>query len=461
MSFVAVPARSDSALPLQNTEKGTISEVAKLAYPIVLQTLAECIMHVVDTAMIGKLGTTALGAVGFSGTWIWTLLVPFAGIASGVQTFVSRHSGADERHKCGPWVWQALWLTLPAITLWSVMIALFLPYLFAAIGGPGSELLDDSVAYGWARLPGAPALVFEFALYAFFRGIGDSRTPLLAAVIGVSVNFLAAYVLIFGHAGFPQLGIAGAGFAQSLGSYVIAGVLLIAFFKRSLRERYNTAPRAPSREAIRRFARTSVPIGGQWLLDMTTFALFTSLVARMGTTAMAASQAMLQLLSLSFMQAVAISTAAGTLIGQYLGAGDLDAASRSYRSSVVLALGLAGIVALLFLTAPETLLGLFADDDAVLSMARPLLGLGAFFQVVDALGIVAAGSLHGAGDTRWPLLLQATLAWFVRLPAVYLGAFVLGGGVLGAWGGELAYVMVLGGVLMRRFRTGEWQTVHI
>src|SRR5687767_14437289 len=131
MLFAAVPARSDSAHTHSVADqKGTISEVAKLAYPIVLQTLAECIMHVVDTAMIGKLGTTALGAVGFSGTWIWTLLVPFAGIASGVQTFVSRHAGAEERHKCGPWVWQALWLTLPAITLWSCVIAVFLPSLF-------------------------------------------------------------------------------------------------------------------------------------------------------------------------------------------------------------------------------------------------------------------------------------------------------------------------------------------
>lgn len=457
MSLVVTTTALPRTLP---AARGTVSEVAKIAYPVVLQSLAECSMHFVDTAMIGKLGTTALGAVGFSGTWIWTLLVPFAGIASGVQTFVSRHFGAEEHEKCGAWVWQALWLTMPAITLWSVLIALFLPHLFAAIGSD-SVLMHDAAAYGWARLPGSPALVIEFALYAFFRGIGDSRTPLIAAISGVLVNAVLAYPMIFGQAGFPALGVAGAGLAQSLGSYVIAGVLLFAFLRRGVRERFATKPRAPEPAALRRFARTSVPIGGQWLLDMTTFALFTSLVARMGTTAMAASQAMLQLLSLSFMQAVAISTAAGTLIGQYLGVGDLDAASRSYRSSVMLALGLASMVALLFLTLPETLLGLFAEDAAVLSMARPLLGLGAFFQVVDALGIVAAGSLHGAGDTRWPLLLQASLAWFVRLPAVYFGAFVLGQGVLGAWTGELAYVMLLGGALMRRFRTGQWQTVNI
>jgi MATE family multidrug resistance protein len=439
---------------------GAIGEVAQLAYPVVLQTLAETAMHVIDTAMVGKLGVTALGAVGFSGTWIWTLLVPFAGIASGVQTFVSRHDGAKEHKQCGAWVWHAFWAATPLITLWSVIVTLLLPPLFAAIVSD-HELRELAVSYGISRMPGGPAVVAEFALCAFFRGIGDTRTPLKAVLLGVLVNFVMAYVLIFGRFGMPELGIAGAGIAQSIGSYVIAGVLLHAFLKRELRARYGTSPCAPELGALRRFAHTSLPIGGQWLLDMTTFAIFTSVVARMGSAAMAASQAMLQLLSLSFMQAVAIATAAGTLIGRYLGAGDLAAASRSYRSAVVLALGLAGAVALLFVSAPELLLGLFADDSEVLRLARPLLALGAFFQVVDALGIVAAGSLRGAGDTRWPFMLQASLAWFLRLPAVYFGAVVLGGGVFGAWGGELAYTSVLGGVLMRRFRAGNWQFATI
>jgi len=448
------PIQEDEAPP------GAILEVAMLAYPVVLQTLAETLMHVIDTAMIGKLGTAALGACGFSGTWIWTLLVPFAGIASGVQTFVARHDGAKQRNLCGGWVWQAMWMGTPAIILWSALIALFLPPLYALIGIE-PELQKLAVDYGMARLPGGPAVVAEFALCAFFRGIGDTRTPLKAVALGVTINFVAAYVLIFGRFGFPNLGIAGAGIAQSIGSYVIVAVLLHAFLKRRMRVRYGTSPTLPDRSQLVRFATTSLPIGGQWLLDMTTFAIFTSLVARMGTTAMAASQAMLQLLSLSFMQAVAIATAAGTLIGRYLGAGDLAAASRSYRSAVYLALGLAGAVAALFLGAPEALLGLFADDSEVLRMARPLLALGAFFQIVDALGIVAAGSLRGAGDTRWPFMLQAGLAWLVRLPAVYLGAFAFGGGVFGAWGGELVYVCVLGLGLMHRFGRGNWQTVTL
>jgi MATE family multidrug resistance protein len=117
----------------------------------------------------------------------------------------------------------------------------------------------------------------------------------------------------------------------------------------------------------------------------------------------------------------------------------------------VLALSFALVVALLFLSVPEALLGLFTSDRDVLHLARPLLALGALFQLVDALGHVAGGSLRGAGDTRWPFLVHACLAWLVRVPAICLGAIVLEGGVLGAWIGELFYTAILGVLLMRRF----------
>jgi MATE family multidrug resistance protein len=87
--------------------------------------------------------------------------------------------------------------------------------------------------------------------------------------------------------------------------------------------------------------------------------------------------------------------------------------------------------------------------------------LGALFQLIDAVGIIAGGSLRGSGDTRWPFLVQALLAWFLRLPLVYTIAVVLGGGVAGAWLGELAYVAVLGAAWLLRWRAGTWRTIRI
>ena len=427
-----------------------ILQVASLACPVVLQSLSETVMHVIDSAMLGRLGPTALAAAGFSGTWIWTLLVPFAGLATGVQMFVSRDAGAKRRADCGGWVWHAFWLGVPTIVLWSVLIACFLSPLLALVGTE-AELHRLAVDYGLARLLGAPAVVAEFALCAFFLGIGDTRTPLRAAVIGVLVNLLLAWLFVFGHCGLPQLGVAGAGIAQSIGSYVMVAVMLRTFLRPPLRVRYATAPCRPDRAAIERFVSTSAPIGGQWLLDMLAFAVFSSIVAKLGETAMAASQAMLQLLALSYMQATAVGSAGATLIARQLGAGDLEAAMRSHRAAVLLALGFGLLVALLFLSVPEALLGLFTSDREVLSLARPLLALGALFQLAEAVGNVAGGSLRGAGDTRRPFLLHACLAWLVRVPAVYLGSIVLEGGVLGAWLGELAYATLLGVLLMRRF----------
>jgi MATE family multidrug resistance protein len=440
--------------------RGDVGEVALLAYPVVLQTIAETVMQVVDSAMVGRLGAAELGGIGLAGIWIWTLFVPFTGIANGVQVFVSRHHGAEQPERCGPWVWQALSIVMPLMALWLLAITAFFPPLIAWIG-PSQPMQEAAVAYGYARLPGGLSVTANMVITSFFRGLGDTRTPLRAALCGIAVNIPVAYVLIFGAFGAPELGVVGAGIAVSAGSWTMCVMLFCALLRRKVRERYHTRPCAPDRATAARFLRTSLPIGGQWALDMTTFAIFTSIVARMGDVSMAASQALLQLLSLSFMQAIAISIAAGALIGRYIGAGDLEAASRSYRSAQVLGLCVAGIVATLFVAIPEQLIGIFSSDPRVLELARPLLALGAFFQLIDAVGIIAGGSLRGAGDTRWPFAVQATLAWLLRLPVVYLAAVVLDGGVFGAWAGELVYLGALMVALVLRFNAGHWRSVRI
>jgi MATE family multidrug resistance protein len=194
---------------------------------------------------------------------------------------------------------------------------------------------------------------------------------------------------------------------------------------------------------------------------MSAFALFTTLVARMGNASMAATQAMISLLSLSFMQAIGIGLAATTLVGRYKGADDLAAAERSYRSATALAVAMALGIAALFLLAPDALLRLYTRDPEVLRLGPPLLALAAFFQLFDAVQIVAGGALRGAGDTRWPFLVQTGLAWLLRLPLAWLFAVTLGGGVVGAWYAEFVFIVALAAALVARFRSGSWAGVRI
>jgi MATE family multidrug resistance protein len=448
----------ESAVPVTRTQGG-VREVGLLAFPVLLQMASETVCQLVNSALVGRLGATELGAIGLGGIWLWTLLSPFGGTASGVQVFVSRADGEGKPAECGPWIWHAIWALVPLMIVWSgAMLVLFEP-LMAAIG-PSPELQARTAEYAHARLLGFPAVVAGLALTSFFRGLGITRLPMIAAMISVTVDVVLAYGLVYGRLGLPERGVYGAGIAFVVAEYLYTA-LLAAFLLLGELRRYAVRPRGPDPRAILRYLRTSAPIGGQWVLDMTSFALFSSIVARMGDAEMAASQAMLQLLSLSYHQAFAISIGAGTLVGRYLGAGQPDLSEQSYFSGVKLALGIAALVAALFLGAPELLMQIFSDDPAVLALARPLLLLGAFFQVIDALAIIAGGALRGAGDTRWPFLVQATLAWAVRIPLVWTAAIWLGGGVFGAWLGELGFVLTLGLAFILRFRAGHWRTMEL
>jgi MATE family multidrug resistance protein len=438
---------------------GGVREVAALASPVLVQMLSETLMQVATSAMVGRLGAPELGSVGLGGIWVWTLICPFVGAATGVAVFVSRAHGARDLRACGPWVWQALAALVPAALIWTFVVAGLFPILLAWVD-PSPELRDRSLEYVSGRLPGLPAIAAGAAVTSFFRGLGNTRVPMLATIVTVLVQASLAYALIFGQLGLPATGVWGAGIAFAIAEYVYALILFGFLFARKTRVPFATAPSRPDPRQIQRFLRTSAPIGGQWMLDMLSFALFSSVVARMGDAEMAASQAMLQLLSLSFMQAVAISVSAGTLVGRYLGAGDAGAAARSFASAMKLAMVLAVVVAALFLAVPELLMRVFSDDAEVLALARPLLRLGALFQLVDAIGIVAGGSLRGGGDTRWPFLVHATLAWVARLPFVWVLAVWLQGGVFGAWVGELGYITLLGVAFVLRFRSGKWKTMR-
>lgn len=456
---MATPIAATTTTPARAAAGGA-REVALLAYPIVLTQISHTLMHVVDSIFVGRIGAAELGALGFAGVWLWTVYCVFNGALNGIQTFVSQAHGAARHAECGRWVWQALWGVTPVMAVVMFGFAAFASALLALLA-PTPELVQPVLDYVRMRPLGFVGLTFWIAIATFFRGIGDTRTPLVAALVAEAVNAVLSYGLVLGNLGLPRMGIAGAGLSTTIAEWVGAGILLYAFLRARVRREFVTRLVAPRLAEIRRFLWTGAPIGGQWLLDMSSFALFTTLVARMGTASMAANQAMLSLLSLSFMQAIGIGLATTTLVGRYKGAEDLASATRSYHSAMKLAVGLALAIAALFVLAPEALTRMYTSDPEVLALARPLLALGAAFQLFDALQIVASGALRGAGDTRWPFLVQTALAWLLRLPLAWLLAVHLGYGVIGAWYAEFAFILALSLAVILRFRSGVWRHVRI
>ena len=448
------------ATPQTRSAAGGLREVATLALPVILTNLSATLMMATDAAMVGRLGATELGAVGYAGIWYWTALSLFSGAATGVQTFVAQAHGSGDSRACGGWAWQGLYAVVPFAALGIAIFAFcFAPLLSLLSPAPG--LAPLSSAWIHMRAFGVIGITAAMVLSAFFRGFGNTRIPLYAMVVADVVNVILNYGLIYGHFGLPAWGVAGSGAATAVAEWVYAIFLYVAFRRRPVDEQFDTAPIMLDLAAIRRFLRTSLPIGGQWELDMLAFASFSTLVARMGTAQMAASQALLSLMHLSFMQVVGISFAVSTLVGRYIGCGDIAAAERSHDTGARLGVTLSIAVGILFIIAPGPCLRIFTSDVDVLALGTPLLMVGAMFQVADAFGVLSGGALRGAGDTRWPFAVQTALAWGLFLPASYVGSVVLGGGLTGAWLGGVVYVGALGVAMRWRFRSGAWKRIRI
>jgi MATE family multidrug resistance protein len=450
----------DQNVDREDARRGGLREVVVLALPVVATQLSVTLMGVIDSMFVGRLGDTELGGVGFGGIWTWTLICFWMGTATVVQTFVSQADGAGDARDCGDWAWQALGTIVPIVGGFAVVLYLGVEPIVAFLD-PGPTMAPVAAAYMQMRALGVPADVANMVMSSFFRGLGDTRTPLWIISFSVICNVVLDYGLIFGELGLPALGVVGAGLATSIAQWLGTLAFLVVFTRRSLRKRYRTTPAWPKPDRIRRLFRTGLPIGGQWLLEMLSFAVFLLFVARMGDASMAASQAFISLLSLSFMQASGIGIAVSTLVGRYIGAAEPDAVWKSYASGMWLATLLGGAIALLFLAVPGLLMALFTSDADVLRLGGPLLAIGACFQLFDAWATVTDGALRGAGDTPAPFLMRFSLAWVLFVPLAWVRGVYLEGGLFWAWLGGSVYIVALAAVLRWRFRSGAWQAITI
>jgi MATE family multidrug resistance protein len=439
---------------------GSYRQVLVLSLPAVLTMMSQTIMWTVDAAMVGHVGTAELAAVGLGGMLVWTTYSFFIGLTSAVNTFVAQAYGAHEYRRCGLYLWQGLHLALAAAAGLYVMRA-FTPQIMSLLG-PAPEVRALASSYVQIRMLSVPFFLIYYTYSHFFRGIGDTTTPLKILALANAVNIVADYLLIFGPGPFPALGVDGAAWATSL-SNVVAAVLFVAVgFTPAMRRRYGTHTqwRAHGSE-VARLMRVGIPIAIHFFLDMGSFLVFSAYISRMGTEPLAANQIAVQILALSFMPAQGFAIAATTLMGQYIGAGKPALAKHATYTTLKVGLYYAGFILLLCLSIPEALVRLFNGNETVVELGRKLIVLAAVFQVFDAIQFISDGGLRGAGDTRIPMMIIVGGAWFVFLPLAYLFGTVLGGGVVGAWAGAMLYVVVIAALMFARLKREGWRHATI
>ena len=439
---------------------GGYREVWLLAYPVVITMVSRTAMMFVDAAMVGRLGTAELAAVGLAGILTWTLFSFFNGLLVSVNTFIAQRYGANDSRGVAVAVWQGLYISL-ASYLAVLMLGQFTEQLFALMN-PSAEVQRLGTIYARIRFYSGINLFISFAIGGFLRGIGDTKTPMRIEILANCVNGILDYLLIFGHFGFPRLEVAGAAVATLIAGALAAFIYLAVFLSRRSHQAFQTrAHFQPRLREVRRMLRIGVPMGIQFFLDLLSFTIFSALIGRMGDKALAANNAALTLIATSFMPLHGASLAATTLVGQYIGSGQLRYARRSGYTTIKIGVLYTFFIAIAFISIPELLLALITPDPEIARLGKGILFFAALFQISDGLGICSAGALKGAGDTVFTMWISISFAWLLFLPLAYALSTWLGYGVAGAWAGATIYIICIGVIYFLRFRSDRWERIQI
>jgi len=437
-------------------------EVLAMAAPIILGSFAWVAMQFVDTMMVGWLGKEPLAAVGSANIWSYTLCTFFLGMVGCVSTFVAQSVGRGRKRDAGVYTWQGLYIAIGNIAL-ALALLPATPALFGVMNHtPAVTALE--IEYFTIRLLGFGFIAWHMALSSFFVSIQRPMIPTVVAIAANILNALLNYALIFGMWGFPRLEVAGAAYGTVAGLFFQAAALFVLFLHPSIAETYGSRVGwRPDFARMKELVRIGWPSGLNMLLDIATWAIFISfIVGSFGDHVLAAQNAVLSVMHISFMPAVALNQAITPIVGKYLGAKDIRRAKQ--RAYTATGMGAAYMAAggLFFAFAGEWVLRTFFDaDDSVAEIGRVFFYCAAVLQGFDAITIVMTGALRGAGDTRFMAIVMLVGAYCLFIPLALLLAFPLGLGPIGAWVGASAYIIILAGVVLWRFGSERWRSIQI
>lgn len=452
MSTVLATAAPVPAASLGAEIRATIA----LAAPLALTQLGQVAINTTDVLFLGRLGAGSLAAATLAIALFHVMLVSCIGVAMATSPLVAQALGARQPRRARRVVRQGLWVTL-AITLPGVGVLWMTDDILVLIG-QDPELAARAQTFMhtlcWALPFGVGLIVMRNFVTAFERTM-----PIMTVMgVGVAVNTLLNWLLVFGNWGFPRLEMAGSGLASTLVNAAMFAALAAYASVRPPFRRYAVLNRfwRPDWAIFREILKVGLPIGGMLLMEVGLFAGAAFLMGWIGAAEVAAHQIAIQIASTSFMVPLGISMAATVRVGLAIGAGDLAAARRA--GFVACAIGACFMVccALLFWLAPHFLTGLFlsADDAAappVLALAATFLMMAAVFQLADGLQVIGAGALRGLNDTRMPMLFAVLGYWAVGFPCCILIGFGLGWGGIGVWAGLALALLVVATLMVCRF----------
>ncbi|HVZ83814.1 MAG TPA: MATE family efflux transporter [Terracidiphilus sp.] len=436
----------------QGVWRKELRAMVALAVPVVLSELGWMAQGVVDTIMVGRLGPVAIGAVALGNAIYYTPSLFGIGLLLGLDTLVSQAYGRNDHDECHRWLAQGVYLacivTVPLMILVAALSFNLHHFgVIPAVAAPASTYLR---ILNWSTLP----LLLYGGTRRYLQGVGQVRVITITYVLANLLNWGGNWALIYGHLGFPAMGVNGSALSTCIARVSMAAALL-GFAWRYERQRGHPLFRhwaGPQLVRLRQLVRIGAPAAGQILLEVGAWNLATFSAGYLDPVALATHSIALNYASLTYMVPLGVSAAAAVSVGHAIGAGDPARARRAGWLALGLATCFMLCAAAFFVAVPRPLIALYTSDPRVLAVGPALLGLAAIFQVFDGIQTVSTGALRGLGETRIPMLANLVGYWLLGLPLGFALCFVLHWGIYGTWIGLTLALIVIASTLIVRWR---------
>lgn len=410
-----------------------IRENLYLAFPVMLSNLGHVLMGVTDTMMVGHLNAESLAAAGLAVVVFNVFMLFGIGVSYAITPLVAAAHGEQNNNAITETLRHGLIINVinAAILIGVVEIGKHLLY---HINQP-PEVVERAIPFlSIIAFSLVPMMIFQ-TFKQFAEGMSNTRVALVVMILTNILNVILNYILIYGHWGFPALGLTGAGWATFISRVFMAiAIAVYIYYMPSFRSfRHGFSLGNYSKRLFSRMLHLGIPSGVQFIFEAAAFDFSLVMMGWLGTKTQAAHQIAINLATLSYMITTGLATAATIRVGYFSGTRDY----RNMRLAIYTLLGMAlllmSIFAGIFIIGNSWLPSLYINDPDVIPIAASLLVVAALFQLSDGTQVVCASALRGLQDVKIPSIFILISYWVIGLPLGYWLAFKSGYGAIGIW----------------------------
>lgn len=431
------------------------AELKRLTLPIFMEIALVMLVGAVDTFMLSRWGDGAVAAVGMDNQLIGLIFLVYQFVSVGMSILCAQYFGAKERTRLTQIVGIALALNLLLGLVVSATLYFKTAVILSFMGLKG-DVLADGITY--LKITGAlsffQALGFTFS--ASLRAVGKVKGPMYVTILANIVNAIGNYALIFGHFGFPALGVAGAAYATAF-SRVVSTVLMAAIHFKTHIARFPLELFVPFpwRE-LKNLVHIGIPAMSEELSYCLSQVVITYFINRLSVDALSARTYAMNVIMFVFLFCASVTQGGSIMIGHLVGKHRYSPAyvmgNYSLRLSMITTLSCSLLLALI----GPVIFGFLTSNAEIIRMGTTILWIDVALEVGRVRNIFACGTLRAAGDVIYPVVVGVTFQWIVAVGIAYLLGIPFGLGLIGMWIGFALDENLRGIVLMRRWHSKNW-----